>query len=327
MEKNIMTIQNSKKCALRINRMRNLKQSGYTLMEILFVITILGVLSALIVSTYYNFAKESRTQRISIQQSREIANLQNYLRKIIGSIGFGIRADYLKEAQNLNCNNSQSFISQNASIGLASNCTTEGTKYDELYFRSLYADGDKLAGCWWVVIQRERVSMAVDKLGQDCVLPSNASCTVLGSNKEFMNIMQCNDPNPCGGETLCYLFYGPDQPNKSAFRLYLSAYGSDSGDSAQKRKCAPGAAKLMLQQYDGTSQPFFDCVGGMKFQIEKTSHKIQGLWVCLLVQESGKMSTPIEVPIESACGNFEVREAWSFYRWRIIEEYIPLKNL
>lgn len=317
-----------------------MKNNGYTLIEILLVMLLLGILSGIIFSTYRNFIQEYKSQSIGVRKEMELLSLQIYLRKLIQSIGFGIPRE-ISNYQIWNspdCTDSDLFIFKNSTaiIGLAKDCSiSNGPKHDRLYFRSLFATGAKEAGCWWVISpDGEKKSMAVDKYGFTCnaIHENDTLCYYLDENRNYHKDY-LDQPLNCTSNLKDpgFLFFytkGNETPPE-VFRLHLSAF--DDNDIAQKQACAPKSGKLMLQrEWNIQAQPIFDCVGGLKFDFigNTTNNLPSAIQVCLLVQVSGRLSTKRVVPLNSQCGPFQEGDPeWKYYRWRVIEEIIPLENL
>ena len=307
------------------------KLAGYTLIEILIVIALLAILVGIIFSTYRTFLSTHKEQSISAMKEMDLLELQIFLKKLIGSIGFGVDLAELKIG-NVTCGdtNLNNFKNTNSTIGLITNCTiSNGPNHDRLYFRSLYANDDDDAGCWWYIDPSgNKHTMGVNKYG--------ASCNTEGKICVFLDLYR----SLLTSNTLCsafpglpgFLFFYKDASDSNnppeVFRLHLSSFEAD--DIAQRQKCAPKTAKLMFQK-EATSQPLFDCIGGMKFELiydNPSSPLPSAVRMCLLVQVSGRMSIKREVPLTSQCGAFQQADpAWVYYRWRVIEEIIPLENL
>lgn len=297
------------------------KRLGYTLIEILLVIGLLGLLSAFIITLYRDMVKETRRQKVEMSMEANILILQNYLRKLLSSIGFGVEAEKLKEIENLQCSHTLSdFNATNGTVGVASDCTTaEGVTYDKLFFRSLYAGGERRAGCWWICNPKGISSMSLDKWGNLCEISTGDECKILGPNKENFGVGSCEAASPCT-EIRYYFFWGEEE----VFTLYLEGY--DLSDSMGKR-CAPKTAKLMLAGEKTQPTPIFDCLGGLRFNLLKNDGKTF-LRMCLLAQVSGRRDAKEGVPLSSNCGSFtKGDEEWEHYRWRVIEEIFPLMNL
>lgn len=306
------------------------KLSGYTLIEILIVFALIGILSGIIFSTYRVFLSTHKEKSISAMKEMDLLELQIFLKKLIGSIGFGVDLPKLK-ISNVFCDdtNLSNFKNTNSTIGLISNCTiSNGPNHDRLYFRSLYANDDDDAGCWWYVdVAGKKHTMGVDKYGAPCD-PQGKVCIFLNLSRLILN-----NNIPCtvfpGQQGFLFFYkeaYSSNPPE--VFRLHLSSFEED--DTAQKQKCAPKSGKLMFQK-EAISQPLFDCIGGMKFQLvyyNPSDSLPSALRMCLLVQVSGRTSTKSPVPLTSHCGEFQQGDSdWEYYRWRVIEEIIPLENL
>ncbi|MFN4132228.1 MAG: hypothetical protein ACK4GE_04010 [Caldimicrobium sp.] len=302
---------------------------AYTLVELLVVIFFLGLLSVFLISSYRSIIGEGKSTSVSTEREREFLALHNYLKKTLGSIGFGISREMLKVA-GVNCidNNLANFKAQNAVIGLAENCSLPNTPlHDRLYFRSLYAPGSLKAGCWWYIDPSGYTSsMGVDKWGKPCEIDQGDPCLFLDINKNLLSTENCNPP-PCKN---CFAFYY-NSTSPQVFRLHLDEIGES--DTSQRQRCAPKTGILKLQrEYNILSHPLFDCVGGLRFELlySQNSTLPYAVRVCLLVQTSGKMNSPREIPNSSSCGAFYNTlpdPMWTYYRWSVVEEIIPLKNL
>lgn len=306
------------------------KIEGYTLIEILIVISLLGIFTGIIFSTYRTFISTHKEQSISAMKELDLLGLQIFLRKLIGSIGFGVDVDKLKVG-NVTCtdDNLANFKNSNASIGWVNNCSiSNGPNHDRLYLRSLFAPDSSSAGCWWYVDSSGgKQTMGVDKYGKPCD-PSDKICIFLDLNRNIGTNMPCSDSPSQPG----FLFFYKDASDTTnppeVFRLHLSSFDND--DIAQRQKCAPKSGKLMFQK-ETVSQPLFDCIGGMRFQLiydNPSSQLPSAIRMCLIVQVSGRMSIKRTVPLNSQCGSFDQSDpSWEYYRWRVIEEIIPLENL
>lgn len=320
---------------MKVNKVQAL---GYTLMELLMVIALVGILSGLIFSVYWNMLREHKSERVSVDKEREILNLQNYLRKLLGSIGFGVTAENLKIAS-VGCtdNNLSNFKNSNATLGLAENCNISGIPlHDRLYFRSLYATGSEKAGCWWIWWIMDPTgpkTMGVDKFGRNCIISAGDRCLFMTPNRNFLGNNFCNDTTTCSQRSnSCLIFYynstNDDMETPSVFRLHLDSF--DANDISQRQRCAPGSSKLVLQrEWNLRAYPIFDCIGGMKFQLLQRSGENlpYALRLCLLVQVSGRMNSRRNLPSTTTCTFPLGNQEWLYYRWRIIEEIIPLENL
>jgi len=302
---------------------------GYTLIEILMVILLLAIFTGIVASTYRFFMQEGKSERVSVVREMDLLALQIYLRKLIGSIGFGIPAEQLKVWDNPRCTdgNLTNFKNSNTALGIAKNCPiTNVPIHDRLYFRSLYATGAEEAGCWWVIDKTgSKRSMGVNKYGQSCNAINDpvARCVYLDFNRSSNKTVNCNDTLEAG---LLFFYNNDSSAPPEVFRLHLASFDSD--DIAQRQICAPGTAKLMLQrELNRDSYPLFDCVGGLLFEpMGGTSPT--AIRYCMLLQVSGRMTTSREPPSSSTCGSFtKASDEWSYYRWRVIEEVIPLENL
>lgn len=318
------------------HRKRVCHLKGYSLIELLIVIFFLAILSGFLFSSYITTLREEKSSFITMEKEREIIELQNFLRKIIGSIGFGITKDLLTTVS-VDCtdNNLSNFKNALGVMGIAKDCYSSNVPtHDRLYFRSLYSTGKEKAGCWWVIEKDSKVikTISSDKFINLCEINDNDDmCLFMDFNRNFIGWNKCNNTDYCSTK-FCLIFYynsTNDAYTPQVFRLHLSKIEAD--DISQKQRCAPGSGKLMIQhEWNSRTFPIFDCIGGLKFQPVGTlpNNLPQALRICLLVQVSGRMNSRKAVPSSSSCGAFQVSNpSWEYYRWRIIEEIVPLENL
>jgi type II secretory pathway pseudopilin PulG len=72
------------------------RASGYTLMEILILIALIGIFSAGFLSFFLGMLRTERQTRFTIKTEADVSAFRTFLKKELQSIGFGISADYLK---------------------------------------------------------------------------------------------------------------------------------------------------------------------------------------------------------------------------------------
>lgn len=293
------------------------KKRGYTLIEILIIILIISLISVLAISSYREFIRDTFSESVGARREMDLKALLLYLRKMIGSAGFGVPAGDLRRWNNPFCNNFTNFSNETtlAFIGIASNCV-DGN--DELYLRSAYVSDTRFSGCWWVNNQTQALNRRLEECSFN--LAENGTCIALGLGKEFIGVNTCNNFNNTIG--FIYYLHNTDPqayPRRISLRLYLN--------STTTLECAPGSYSLYRETFN-LRQPLFDCLGGMKIsEIIGSSVFPSGVRVCLLVQVSGRGRSPIPPPQNSNCGAFTIKPGWEYYRWRLVEEVIPFKNL
>ncbi|MCX8042265.1 MAG: prepilin-type N-terminal cleavage/methylation domain-containing protein [Thermodesulfobacteriaceae bacterium] len=295
-------------------------KKGYTLLEILITILIISIISALAITSYREFIRDTFSETVGMRREMDFKTLLLYLRKIIGSTGFGIPVTDLKKWSPSFCNGFIAFANETTSavIGLALNCNETGGN-DELYLRSAYVSDTRFSGCWWV----NNLTQGFDRRLIECNFQSaeNGTCIALGTGREFLGINTCKIFNNTQG--FIYYLHNTDSqayPRRVSLRLYLD-------NATTPSECAPESYSLYRETLN-LKQPLFDCIGGMKFSEIIGSYELpSGLRVCLLVQVSGRSRNRIAPPQSSNCGNFTIKNGWEYYRWRIVEEIIPFKNL
>ncbi len=297
------------------------KTTAYTFIEVLIVMALTFILSGFIFAIYKNFLTEEVRHRTSIKKEMDLGSFLIYLEKTISSAGFGLDCTQLKIWTSAGCNKIDNFNNASVFVGIAKNCSTYNI--DELYIKSYAISPEKLAGCWWIVNKGEITTQAIDKKGEQCDYNNNGTCVIMDYSKDNPYFLNCADAGSTSKTGI--MFY---KPHRVSYRFYLTPTDS--------KECAPSTYTFEIQ---GTSsQPIFDCVGGFKARYIATNGtytdslsdvtQLYGVKICLLIQVSGKMSVPQDVPVSSGCGNFTVGSSeWKYYRWRIIEKDIPFKNL
>jgi len=57
-------------------------------------------------------------------------------------------------------------------------------------------------------------------------------------------------------------------------------------------------------------------------------NNLRAIRLCLLIQVGGRMDTPMDPPNGfEQCGNITINPEWRWYRWKLVEEDIPLRNI
>jgi len=116
-----------------------------------------------------------------------------------------------------------------------------------------------------------------------------------------------------------------------AVRYYLS-------NANLPKECAPGTFNLLKQvNGDSTGQPIASCVAvfrvryfdgqGYTTNIDDINN-LRAIRLCLLMQVGGKMDTQMDPPNRfEQCGDITINPEWRWYRWKLVEEDIPLRNI
>jgi type IV pilus assembly protein PilW len=139
-------------------------------------------------------------------------------------------------------------------------------------------------------------------------------------------IANCNSPN-----TLIFTMGDRTSINDFAVRYYLS-------NATLPKECAPGTFNLLKQVYgDAAQQPIASCVAVFRVryfdgQGYNTTigdiNNLRAIRLCLLMQVGGRMDTQMDPPNRfEQCGNITTNPEWRWYRWKLVEEDIPLRNI
>ena len=116
-----------------------------------------------------------------------------------------------------------------------------------------------------------------------------------------------------------------------AVRYYLS-------NTNLPRECSPGTFNLLKQVYgDAVEQPIASCVAVFRVryfdgQSYNTTigdiNNLRAIRLCLLMQVGGRMDTQMDPPNGfEQCGGIVINNEWRWYRWKLVEEDIPLRNI
>jgi len=139
-------------------------------------------------------------------------------------------------------------------------------------------------------------------------------------------VANCNSPN-----TLIFTMGDRTSINDFAVRYYLS-------NTNLPKECAPGTFNLLKQVYgDAVGQPIASCIAvfrvryfdgqGYTTNIDDINN-LRAIRLCLLMQVGGKMDTPMDPPNGfEQCGDITINPEWRWYRWKLVEEDIPLRNI
>ena len=301
-------------------------RKGITLIEVLVVIAITSILAGGIFFAYRTIVQQAITQSLVAKNERDIEVLLYSLRKDIASIGFGVPASSLRFWASPNCNSLSTFAGSNSAVGRVQ-CYVNGSYEDELYFLSLSVREFRDSGCWWVVDNTGgNLTVSLRWTLENCPPnpPSHRICLDM-TNK---NLVDCNESIP--PNTLVFPTNGR-QLKDFAVRYYLT-------DTNLPRECAPGTFNLNRELYGDVPQPVASCVAvfrvryfnGSNYTDDPPSNfgNLVALRICMLVQVGGRTGVLMDPPNTfERCGNISVESEWREYRWKLIEEDIPLNNI
>jgi type II secretory pathway component PulJ len=290
---------------------------GYTLIEILIIILLIGIFSTGFLSFYKAFLKSEREFRFRIKTEQDIPAFVNYLRKELSSIGFGMDSNYSKVNNIIYCASDRSCLE----------------------FYSLNLRQTMWSGCWWICSKNSTsgafqfMTTATTRFGspcpQDLARVSNNTDDYLVLNATFeRNQVPLNLLYPqCTFEYMKTIwFYKGNNTYPGDFKGIVKL------DSTQDKVCAPGTYDLSLQVGNDPSQPLLSCVKKIYFDLNSTTYRTL-LKVCLLLQVGGRRESPSEdfPDFPSLCGCSDCTLIYTdedkYYRYRFIKEIIPLFNI
>ncbi len=301
---------------------------GYTLMEVLILIGLIGIFTASLLSFFMGMLRTERQARFSLKTEGDVSALRTFLKKELQSIGFGISFDYLK---------TQSLCSNNAVIS---------GNTSEVCYLSLASRQSKWTGCWWVVDSTlNATTKATSRLGSPCpALPWNAGgyCVFLDYNRGKKGVYRCNDISQASSSIIFYLYNSPIT-YPSDFLVKLSVEDTSVID----KSCHPDLRRkaLMLRIGNDPPQPIISCVYDFHLcYIDKTGspsstlpsiQNLAGIRVCMIVQAGGRGSIGYQQSLNYSercrCGNYTnpitFPVDYQFYPFKVIEEEVSLPNL
>jgi type IV pilus assembly protein PilW len=298
-----------------------MRRKGITLVELLVVIAIVALSAGGIFFAYRSLVRETIRQSLFAKNEQDVEVLLTSLRKDLQGIGFGVPVDRLNVGTPA-CNGLTAFAGSNSVVGLALNCLSGN---DELYFLNLATRSFRNSGCWWVVdgagnVATEGLRWTLENC-PDRPQGENLLCLDMASKA----IANCNSPN-----TLIFTMGDRTLINDFAVRYFLN-------NTNLPRECAPGTFNLLKQvNGDAVPQPIASCVAvfrvryfdGQNFNIAIGDiNNLRAIRLCLLMQVGGRMDTPMDPPNGfEQCGNITTNPEWRWYRWKLVEEDIPLRN-
>jgi type IV pilus assembly protein PilW len=299
-----------------------MRRRGITLVELLVVIAIVALSAGGIFFAYRSLVRETIRQSLFAKNEQDVEVLLTSLRKDLQGIGFGVPVNMLNVGTPA-CNGLTAFSGSNSVVGLALNCPSGG---DEIYFLNLATRSFRNSGCWWVRDGSGNVGTEGRRWTlEDCPNSPPTGENLLCLNMASKAIANCNSPN-----TLIFTMGDRTSINDFAVRYFLS-------NTNLPRECAPGTFNLLKQVYgDAAQQPIASCIAvfrvryfdGQSFRIAVGDiNNLRAIRLCLLMQVGGRMDTPMDPPNGfEQCGNIAINPEWRWYRWKLVEEDIPLRN-
>ena len=299
-----------------------MRRKGITLVELLVVMVIVALSAGGIFFAYRSLVKETIRQSLFAKNEQDVEVLLTSLRKDINGMGFGVPVDRLNVGTPA-CDGLTAFSGSNSVVGLALNCPSGG---DELYFLNLATRSLRNSGCWWVRDGSGNVATEGRRWTlEDCPNSPPAGENLICLDVASKAIANCNSPN-----TLIFTMGDRTSIGDFAVRYYLS-------NTNLPRECAPGTFNLLKQvNGDAVAQPIASCVAVFRVRyFDGQSYdatigdinNLRAIRLCLLMQVGGRMDTQMDPPNGfEQCGNIVINPEWRWYRWRLVEEDIPLRN-
>lgn len=297
---------------------------GYSIVEILIVIAIMGILAGGILTAYRFIAKENVTRHIVAKQESDVAVVINQLVKDIESAGFGIDSDTQASETTISSGN--------------------------LQFPSLASREEQWSGCWAVVDQDGKLKIEFGEgnnkkeiqnyLLQKCELDAHHHFfmildPVTRKSKYYSSdnpdVTQCSSSgNICDDEyKKSIAFYATQDKDCAIYPNNFIVYFFLNQTNLPK-ECAPGTYNLQKQIGTDsanckTTQPVISCIFPNGFKViagiqsggsieykgpEKNpedftpdnfkkyieNHNLKLFRICLIIQVGGRQDTPSTQP-------------------------------
>jgi type IV pilus assembly protein PilW len=300
-----------------------MRRKGITLVELLVVIAIVAISAGGIFFAYRSLVRESIRQSFFAKNEQDVEVLLTSLRKDLQGIGFGVPVDRLNVGTPA-CNGLTAFAGSNSVVGIAFNCPSGG---DELYFLNLATRSFRNSGCWWVRDGSGNVATQGRRWTfENCPSIPPAGENLLCLDMASKAVGNCNSPN-----TLIFTMGDRTSVSDFAVRYYLSS-------ANLPKECAPGTFNLLKQvSGDSTGRPIASCIAVFRVRyfdgqsysgVVDDINNLRAIRLCLLMQVGGRMDTPMDPPNHfEQCGNITTNPEWRWYRWKLVEEDIPLRNI
>lgn len=299
---------------------------GYTIFELLVAMALSLIIGAGLYTFYTTVFRENISKGSLVKEEQEAFILVDQLIKDFQSIGFGVDYNNLKMQTGSDC----SLSSNNPVLTKCVNGTN-----DRLEFLSLSAATDEVnSGCWGFTDINGNVNLfnSYDILGRPC--NNSGKYLVMDTSKRLKDVSY--DPsNPNPNYKNMYAFYVGSKSYPNDFKV---SYFTDNTNLP--KECAPGT--FNLQKGTTTISPVISCVLNFKiryigndgnfYDTLNDINNLQGLKLCMIVQVGREQSTPETPPNYSVNGgcpafDFSINPKWRYYRWVVIEQSIPLKNI
>jgi type IV pilus assembly protein PilW len=300
-----------------------MRRKGITLVELLVVMVIVALSAGGIFFAYRSLVRETIRQSLFAKNEQDVEVLLTSLRKDINGMGFGVPVGRLNVGTPA-CNGLTTFSGSNSVVGLALNCPSGG---DELYFLNLATRSLRNSGCWWVRDGSGNVATEGRRWTlEDCPNSPPTGENLLCLDMASKAIANCNSPN-----TLIFTMGNRTSINDFAVRYYLS-------NTNLPKECAPGTFNLLKQvNPDTVAQPIASCIAVFRVRYFDGQgynppigdiNNLRAVRLCLLMQVGGRMDTQMDPPRSfEQCGNIVINPEWRWYRWKLVEEDIPLRNI
>ena len=300
-----------------------MRRRGITLVELLVVIAIVALSAGGIFFAYRSLVRESIRQSLFAKNEQDVEVLLTSLRKDLHGIGFGVPVDRLNVGTPA-CNGLTAFSGSNSVVGIAFNCPSGG---DELYFLNLATRSLRNSGCWWVRDGSGNIATE----GRRWTLENCPDSPPTGENFLCLNVASKATTNCNSTNTLIFTMGNRNRIEDFAVRYYLSSENLP-------KECAPGTFNLLKQvNGDAVAQPIASCVAifrvryfdGQNYGIAIGDiNNLRAIRLCLLMQVGGRMDTQMDPPSSfEQCGDITINPEWRWYRWKLVEEDIPLRNI
>ncbi|HHW20916.1 prepilin-type N-terminal cleavage/methylation domain-containing protein [Thermodesulfovibrio thiophilus] len=314
------------------------KQKGYSIIEILIVIAIMGILAGGILSAYKFIARENATRHFVAKQEQDAAVFINQIVKDIEAAGFGID----------NNNLTLTSITSNSLTG------------DTLTFPSVAARQEQWSGCWAALTNGSLTIKSKNFMGQDCQFTSAWYIVLDPVSKEIITQQDqcidslCSDLNGMTG----LAFYATNDDRYNYPQAFMVSYYLT--DNKLPKECAPANNKQKIYNLIktlGTSgsngynaEPIVSCVlnfriragmvqgGSIIYQDTFDSSdielkKVKLLRLCMVLQIGVRQDSVTAPPnfSDNCAGGPAIDNSWwndtgRWYRWKVIEQDIALRN-
>jgi len=299
-----------------------MRRKGITLVELLVVMVIVALSAGGIFFAYRSLVRETIRQSLFAKNEQDVEVLLTSLRKDLQGIGFGVPVDRLNVGTPP-CNGLTAFSGANTVVGLALNCSSGG---DELYFLNLATRNLRNSGCWWVRDGSGNVATEGRRWTfEDCPNEPPTGDNLLCLDMASKAVANCNSPN-------VLIFTMGDRTSISDFavRYFLN-------NTNLPKECAPGTFNLLKQVNGDTAQPVASCIAVFRVRYFDGQNygttigdinNLRAIRLCLLMQVGGRMDTQMDPPNGfEQCGDITINSEWRWYRWKLVEEDIPLRNI